>query len=367
MMLLGIVVHAAASYTMAPLGAAWPFRDSTRSALLDAVFFGIHAFRMPLFFLMAGFFGALLYGRRGARGMVTNRFHRVLVPLIAAWLIVLPFARAGFEAAARVPRTEAGFTFGYPVARWLLQRNLAHLWFLYDLLFLYAAALIVAPMWPRIIAVLGGTLRRVFRTVGASALAPIVWALPTMLTLLLMPRGVVVTSTSLRPDARVLLTYGVFFAFGWALHAHADQLAAWPRRAWPFTIAGALLLLPYLVLIGGGAPWSPRHVAAAATGALIAWLMAFGITGLALRYLNRPIPTIRYLSDASYWMYLVHLPLVIWTAALLRGVAAPAVVKAMVTIAAVVPLLLASYRYGVRSTVIGEWLNGRRLPTGAGP
>jgi fucose 4-O-acetylase-like acetyltransferase len=359
MMLLGVVLHASISYTSLP---SWPFRDNPQSPLLNGFVFGVHAFRMPLFFMVAGFFGALLFVRRGASGLVTNRLGRVLVPLVAAWLLLLPFARFGFAFAMDVARPLTMRT----VIGSIFQRNLMHLWFLYDLLFLYAAAVLVASAWPRLASWRGGALGRAYQAIGSSPLGPLVWAIPTTATLLLMPRGVLVTVTGLRPDVRALLAYGVFFAFGWALYAHADQLAIWRRRAWPFTIAGALLLIPYLVLIRGGAPWSVRHLLAAMTGALIAWLMTLGITGLAVRYLDRPIPTARYLSDASYWMYLVHLPLVIWVAGLLRGVAIPAVVKAALVLVAVVPVLLISYRYGVRSTVIGAWLNGRRLPREVG-
>jgi acyltransferase-like protein len=359
MMLLGVVMHASISYTSLP---SWPFRDGAPSPALNALVFGAHAFRMPLFFMVAGFFGALLFVRRGVLGLATNRLRRVLAPLVAGWLIVLPFARFGFAVAMGTERPAIA-----PSAiGWIFHRNLMHLWFLYDLLFLYAAALLVASAWPRVIAWRGGALRRAYRTISASPLSPVVWALPTTLTLLLMPRGILVTVTGLRPDGRALIAYGIFFAFGWALYGHADQLAAWPRRAWPYTIAAGILLIPYLVLIRGGPQWSVRHVAAAGTGALIAWLMTFGITGLALRYLDRPIPTARYLADASYWMYLVHLPLVVWAAALLRDAPIPAVAKTALVLVAVVPLLLVSYRYGVRSTAIGEWLNGRRVPKEAG-
>jgi peptidoglycan/LPS O-acetylase OafA/YrhL len=92
--------------------------------------------------------------------------------------------------------------------------------------------------------------------------------------------------------------------------------------------------------------------------------MTFGLIGLAVRYLDRPIRPVRYLSDASYWMYLVHLPLVVWAAALLRGVAVPPLAKTAIVLVAVVPVLLVSYRHGVRSTTIGVWLNGRRRPGG---
>ena len=56
------------------------------------IFFGwfteqTHYFRMPAFFILAGFFGALLFYRRGANEMILNRFKRIFLPLV----IFLPF------------------------------------------------------------------------------------------------------------------------------------------------------------------------------------------------------------------------------------------------------------------------------------
>src|SRR6185295_19682311 len=73
MMLLGLVLHSAASYVTITLHEAWPFQDRARSGAFDLLVFTIHLFRMPTFFVMAGFFAALLYQREGARGFLAHR------------------------------------------------------------------------------------------------------------------------------------------------------------------------------------------------------------------------------------------------------------------------------------------------------
>jgi hypothetical protein len=93
------------------------------------------------------------------------------------------------------------------------------------------------------------------------------------------------------------------------------------------------------------------------------WLMTFAMLGLFRQYLHRPSATLRYLADSSYWLYLVHLPLQFelslyvadwpggfWKFLLLYNIL-------------VVAILLVSYHYLVRSTWIGQFLNGRRYPT----
>jgi len=91
-----------------------------------------------------------------------------------------------------------------------------------------------------------------------------------------------------------------------------------------------------------------------------AWAMALGLIGLCARFCSRPSPFISWMADASYWMYLVHVPLVMMAQLAVRSWAIPAEVKFLVVMAMVMPVLMLTYRYGVRFTAIGSVLNGRR-------
>ena len=64
MMLLGIVLHGANLYLAAP-PPAFPFpTDRNNAYVFDLLFFFIHSFRMPTFFVLAGFFASLLVEKR---------------------------------------------------------------------------------------------------------------------------------------------------------------------------------------------------------------------------------------------------------------------------------------------------------------
>ncbi len=91
-----------------------------------------------------------------------------------------------------------------------------------------------------------------------------------------------------------------------------------------------------------------------------AWTMSFGLIGLFRRFMSRASFRVRYLSDASYWMYLAHLPLVFVVQGLLTLLPLPALVNFVLMCTAVTALLLVAYRYAVRYTFIGRLLNGRR-------
>ena len=70
----------------------------------------------------------------------------------------------------------------------------------------------------------------------------------------------------------------------------------------------------------------------------------------------------RYVSDSSYWLYIVHLPLVVGLQVALARFALPFWVKFPFVCTVSTILLLVSYQYLVRSTLIGFVLNGRRYP-----
>lgn len=93
---------------------------------------------------------------------------------------------------------------------------------------------------------------------------------------------------------------------------------------------------------------------------LAVWYWTFGVIGLGERWFQRYSAARRYLADSSYWLYLAHLPLVFFLAALVSEVPLHWTVKFPAILAATIGLLLLSYRYCVRPTFIGALLNGRK-------
>jgi len=92
------------------------------------------------------------------------------------------------------------------------------------------------------------------------------------------------------------------------------------------------------------------------------WGWVFGLTGAALRFLSNYSATRRYIADASYWVYIAHLPVVaalqVWVGHWNLHWAVKYPLILLLSLAA----LFASYHLLVRSTPIGLLLNGRRYP-----
>jgi len=101
-MLLGILLHASLAYVP---GIPWPVTDTRPAPWLGLLFLAIHGFRMPLFFLVSGFFTAMLWQRRGPGAMLAQRYQRVFVPLVLGFCTLLPL----FDwVATRSPGATAG-------------------------------------------------------------------------------------------------------------------------------------------------------------------------------------------------------------------------------------------------------------------
>jgi glucan biosynthesis protein C len=364
MMLLGLVLHSAVSYVVAPLGDAWRYKDANTSTLFDLVVFFIHLFRMPVFFVAAGFFAAMLMERDGAAGFITNRVKRVLLPLAIFWPIVYPPIAAAFLYANGRASGSVDMT---PISSgaFLQTVTLAHLWFLWDLMIFYAIAAALAPLASRIP---DRWLRRIdaaFGTVATTSAGALGMSALTALTLLPMTVIGLDTSVSLLPAARVLVAYAVFFTFGWLLFRRRDLLEPFGAR-WKLPMAvGAAASIAYLVITVArpfqASPQVERLIGCAAAGLSI-WLLIFGIVGMFVHKLAQPRPILRYLSDAAYWMYIVHLPIAIGVSAFMATWSAPAVVKFLITVSATAVVTLVSYHYLVRATALGSLLNGRRYP-----
>ena len=74
MMLLGLVLHAAITYGAINYERSWELKDPNDVHFLnDLIVIIIHAFRMPVFFVVAGFFGALLFYESTPQTMIKNR------------------------------------------------------------------------------------------------------------------------------------------------------------------------------------------------------------------------------------------------------------------------------------------------------
>ena len=356
-MLLGIVLHAAIPFV--PYYGA----DDTGGKLLFGLFEYIHLWRMPLFFLISGYFTSMLWRRRGLRALMRHRLRRIAAPLAIFYVPVIVLVLAGIVAGYVIADVKAEDTFGQADAYEAPQSDeeqqgdesaeddgfgFAHLWFLWHLLWLVVAFALLASA-------------HAWWTARGSRGPParFAWVLVplSVLPFLGMQEDVLGPDTSDRilPAPAVIGFYAAFFFFGAAQYNDGvgsdpiDRLGSW----WPAQLTGSLIVFGILVAEGLDTGSVFLEVA-------VAWTVSFGMVGAFRDRLAHPSFRVRWLSDSSYWMYLMHLPLVF----VLQGVAValglPSILAFVAVVVTTVGILAPSYHYLVRFTAIGRLLNGRR-------
>jgi peptidoglycan/LPS O-acetylase OafA/YrhL len=502
-MALGIAVHASLAFCQAP----WPVHDTRPSGLLPLLFLVIHGFRMPLFFLLSGYFTMLVYRRRGLASLLQQRFARIAVPLALAMATIGPIDAAIQRHAMRSIRPEPAIAemfagdaaavrrrfaagadaegrdavFRRRMLSWaacsddaavvaavidagadvnargglgdttlheaiaygrdeavnlLVERGadpriannsgrtpLAMTLFSPALAAEYAPLLGLPPLEIDEIArgrerirnllgdvplTVGGPLDRLVLAywrclgsdrfqlrigeeplhlvdtnvfdhlwflwflcwfVGAFALLARCGLLPTgrgrfwLVPLSIVPQLFMGqslsgffgpdTSFGLLPMPHLLLFYGCFYFFGAATFA-AEGMQTRLGARWPLLLPAAAVLFVVGVATIGLRP------AAALLQPAYAWTMALGLIGLFHRFFPHPSSRIAWLADATYWMYLAHVPLVLAAQLAVREWPLPGEVKFLLILVAVTAVLLVSYAWCVRPTIIGRILNGLR-------
>jgi len=252
--------------------------------------------------------------------------------------------------------------------------NLGHLWFLYYLLIFYVLTLairwLVLAVDPR--GTLAAASDRVLALVMRGVWAPVLIALPIALYLyqheswaewLGLPAPFLLT-----PNVMAIVGYGVAFSLGWLLNRQV-QLLLDLQRLWIVYLVAAIALTVFCLQTIGATPrWAGPNLegtdrmlyTAAYVVALWCWVFAF--VGAAVRYLSTPHAVTRYLADASYWIYLMHLSTLIFFITLLRPFDLHWSIKLAISVGGSMPILLLTYHWFVRFTWIGAMLNGRRHP-----
>lgn len=367
MMWLGIVLHVAMIYTVQPMPAPW--HDTQSSMGADAVLGIIHAFRMPTFFILAGFFVALLVERRGLVAMLKNRVLRLGAPFALLWPPL--FVAISLCAMLFVHRMVRG-TWGMdptivPVIPGHPKINTMHLWFIWILLWFCVATFALTPLVKKVSQQWRQQLGRVFLGVASSTFGLAMLALPLAVLGLGYRGGFLIDSGAFIPPLAEWLHNGLFYAFGLALYQQRDTLLAHYQRCWlQYGALGWVFIgiSGVLVKMDHDQPGSIAHFEffSGLVYNLCTWFWSVGVIGLFARHMRRTSPVLQYLSHASYWVYLIHMPLTILFGALLFGEPLSVFTKIAINIATTTLIALLSYHFLVRSTPLGTLLTGKRYP-----
>jgi peptidoglycan/LPS O-acetylase OafA/YrhL len=371
-LLLGVVLHASMSYLPT---AVWLFPDEQTSPAASAIFFAIHLFRMTTFFLIAGLFAHLMLARKGTWAFIRDRLCRIASPLFGLWWVVFPAVIAVIVWKAAIDNGGSIPTDGPPPPPLTLETfPLLHLWFLWVLLIFYAAFLLLRGLFA--VADRNGAVSRLADCLTGVLIGPwtpAVLAVPLALALWFTPDwiaffGIPTPDKGFVPNPAALTAFGSTFGLGVLLDRRRELLGR-IERLWPAFTVMALGVGTGAFVISGGAQFSiapltdpSLKAAAACLYALAVFASTMAVTALSLRFLAGYSAVRRYLADASYWIYIVHLPLVMAGQVLMLDAPLPWWGKLAAVTVGVLAVSLVSYELLVRHTFIGKGLNGHRVP-----
>lgn len=372
-LVLGIVFHACLSFM--PVFMGWAVQDVSTSPLVGMFVTVSHSFRMEAFFLLAGFFSHLTLQRKGVGEFLRSRLLRILVPFVVGWFILRPLVNSGWIMGSASLRGDvdvwAGLVGGFQSLSTLPAGIFAgsHLWFLYYLALITTLVLALRGLlgatgvWQDALARRADT---VVAWLANSSVSLVILAVPTAGALWLMSFwGMDTPDKSLFPHFPVLAIYCGFFLLGWMLSRQRDLISRFARlTASRWIVAGlgvaAILLLGEIERDPGHPYHLAAHVAFALSYALTMWSLVFLTIGVFQRFCSRPNAFVRYVADSSYWMYLIHLPVVVWLQVAVAELPLHWSLKLAFVSMMTIAVSLLSYDLLVRSTLIGWVMNGRR-------
>ena len=314
LMSLGIVLHSAQVYNPER---SWLIYAADSSLVAGTIVDAVRVFRMPVFFIVSGFFCVLTLHHYAPKQFLRIRMQRILIPLVCAAILLNPLQALILNA--------SGWTHVSFHSYLTSDSCIAHLWFLVNLVFYLVGAWL---LW-------------IYCRPGARLVADTLEALVnrvSMYTVVLMLPFLEVAVRALNKigfplythifgiiSVENLIVYIPFFAIGALMHARSDLL----RR---FSLVNPLYSI-VLIALATLLSWSIMPIENMAEKILSEYLHGLRIWASAslcfyvfCNLLNTESKLSYAIADASYTVYLFHHALVVLFGLLLIDLGLPPLV-----------------------------------------
>lgn len=364
-MLIGIVFHVALAYSPYTHN-LWFVADTEKSIALDFFVSFSHLFRMPLFFLISGFFALMLLERRGIADFLKNRGKRILLPFV----IFLPLSLAAIFASITwgvsfVENIPPILTLMSDAKSGEVPPSSAHLWFLFNLL----GFCLLAALFYKIKMLQGRLLNILVSPFFLLVLLPLI-IIPALYT----QPAPFPAPDKFHPEIWSYGFYGIFFLVGCAFYQNRsaiEQLEKYHHLLLVIGVTASVIFYnviddistEYIQAVMAGTSIEPSG----STHLINVAIQAVGVVYLALyclllgkKFFNQSNEFMRYIADSSYWLYIVHIPLLLVIQFPLIDLNLNVWLKFSISLLAVFAIGLASYALFVRGSFIGKLLNGKK-------
>ena len=369
-LLLGIVYHAALAYSpfMANI---WFTADTQNSAIFDAVVHWLHLFRMPVFFIVAGFFAGYLIDKKSIKGFLLHRFKRLALPFMIFFPILAGLFLHAIKWGSQFPESLPPIFELFEQAR-NTPPSTMHLWFIWNL-FGFSLLFSVAMVFPQ-------SLLRVLKMLSNQ------WALLCLLPCLILPALYSQFIPFPAPDKFTIEYwsygfYGIFFSVGSSFYFNKAAIKNLTPYT-PYLFAVALISYACYMFLFPKPLSTEQLISLIQTQthhkstfdqhhfllvvmqsiSIVYWSLLAVV--LAYKFLQCENTLTRYISDASYWVYLIHVPILIYIQMPLLALDISIYLKFLISVVFTLATSFASYHVLIRFSFMGKLLIGKKYHRG---
>jgi len=332
LMMLGVVLHTMAVFSV---DGNWNISADKSVAYADPVRDFIHLFRMPAFFIIAGFFSALVLMKQGEKQYLKTRLVRLGIPLLFAGLVfnlpLSPFINSKLS--------EEGWLTYIISGQWL-----GHLWFL-GVLILYSFFL--ALIWRKALLLVKNRVQ--YTWVISLGILVLVYPVTLRLSWLLYENGLglVFATTSNLFQYLPYFLFGIVFFFHQGSMKIEKRIVLWLGLSIVFYWLRELNTMPLI-----------RDMLSFLQNVSLS-LVLFSMFE---RLFSAPSAWKKQLADSSYTIYLVHQPIIILIGLLILSFSMNAHVQLWVILGLTTLLAYVIHNYIVKNNAILMFLmNGKRI------
>lgn len=311
MLFLLIVFHAGISFMSSELDPeSWLFKDQSTHVVFDGLLAFIHTFRHPAFFVISGYVTHQMFRRYSWSEVLNKRIKRLLIPMLSTLLLLGPMVQILLAQLMGVSEVFSLHIIFPPSKDYPFTISTLYVWFLYYLLIFSTAHLLLEKIG------LARFLKQVHFNKPWFLPSVIILTIAVLVSLYQWQQNSLFGQYYLLPELASLAGYFVFYLFGIFLGSKKNSLNKLADYGWYFVIIGVGAFVVYslrgIQILQVDGKTMDFDLVLMISSALATVFFSFGFLGIALRYYNKKNRIITYVSRSSYFLYLIHFPVLLY-------------------------------------------------------
>lgn len=304
LMILGVTIHTASMYAV---NASWAYTNPVTSINFDGLIYFLHAFRIPVFYMISGFFSIFMLVKTGSKSFLKNKVIRILLPLFTT-AVTLNVFETYFRHIIKndVPDFE-WFLFNILPKSFLNGEWDHHLWFLIYVFIFFTLSVFIFQLISNKDSNIYKITKKVLATIRPNGL--FIFLFPTA-TIMILGIGKFLPFTYIKIFNLFtiidLMYWFPFFLFGmWLFIDEKLQDEFMKLKKWHLIVMIVFFLTISIKILTINPNNFPKQIIPI-FDIYVSWFLCLGAFLVGYKLLNKKSQTWLYLSDASYSIYLFH-------------------------------------------------------------